>query len=48
VTTGKNVKQVVETYGLEGRRLVFILRMEAKDLEHPLVVRSLYDRIPDE
>jgi hypothetical protein len=43
-TEGDELGKVDETYGLEGRQMVFIVRIRVKDAQEDVVVRSYYSR----
>lgn len=45
-TTGEEVGDVQETFGLEGRQLVYIVRIKNKNFQNEVVIRSYYDRAP--
>ena len=45
-TSGKEIGNVQETFGLEGRQLVYIVRIQNQNFQNEIVVRSYYDRSP--
>lgn len=46
-TDGKELGQVDETYGLEGRQMVFIVRVRLKGQKEDVVVKSYYHRVTE-
>ena len=45
-TTGSEIGEVHETFGMEGRQLVFIVRIKNKNFQNEIVIRNYYDRSP--
>ncbi len=45
-TTGEGIGEVQETIGMEGRQLVFIVRIKNKNFQNEIVIRNYYDRRP--
>ena len=45
-TTGKEIGEVQETFGMEGRQLVSIVRIKNENFENEIVIRNYYDRLP--
>ena len=43
-TTGGDLGEVDEIYGMEGRRLVFIVRIRNKSFSREIVIRNYYNR----
>jgi hypothetical protein len=43
-TTGREIGEVHETFGLEGRRLVYIVRIDNENFEDEILIRNYYDR----
>jgi hypothetical protein len=46
-TEGKDVGKVDEFYGLEGRQLVFVVRIRVKKAKDDVIVRSYYSRVQE-
>jgi hypothetical protein len=44
-TKGREVGEVNETFGLEGQRLVYIVRIKNPNFENEIVIRNYYDRV---
>ena len=45
-TTGEEIGEVQETFGMEGRQLVFIVRIKNENFQNDVVIRNYYDRLP--
>lgn len=45
-TTGGEIGEVQETFGMEGRQLVFIVRIKNENFQNEIVIRNYYDRLP--
>ena len=43
-TTGREIGVVEETFGLQGRQLVLIIRIENRNFEREILIRNYYDR----
>jgi hypothetical protein len=46
-TDGKDLGEVSETYGMEGRQMVFIVRIRLKGQKDDIVVKNYYDRVTE-
>jgi len=45
-TSGEQVGEVQETFGMEGRQLVLIVRIKNENFQNEIVIRNYYDRQP--